>query len=149
RVLRHGIAIASALADVHGRGVVHKDIKPKNILVDRASGAVELCDFGIATLLPVEHREALPPTLIEGTLAYMSPEQTGRMNRGLDHRSDLYSLGITLYRMLSGRLPFHGRDPLEWCHCHLAQQPRPPVAPHGEVPPVLSRIVLKLMAKEP
>ncbi len=146
RVLELGISLASTLAALHRRGVIHKDIKPSNTIVT-PSGETCLIDFGIATLQLVEHVDEAPAPLIEGTLAYMSPEQTGRMNRTVDYRTDLYSLGVTLYELLAGSRPFHGRDALEWFHAHMAQAPRPLQAQVPGLPPVLSAIVLKLLAK--
>ncbi len=146
RVLELGISLASTLAALHRRGVIHKDIKPSNIIVT-PSGEACLIDFGIATLQLVEHVDAAPASFVEGTLAYMSPEQTGRMNRSVDYRTDLYSLGVTLYELLAGSRPFHGRDALEWFHAHMAQAPRPLQARVPSLPPVLSAIVLKLLAK--
>src|SRR3984957_2699688 len=115
--LRVAIQIAAALRQMHDRGLIHKDIKPANILVDAASGGVWLTGFGIASRLPREHQAPAPPEVIAGTLAYMAPEQTGRMNRSVDSRSDLYSLGVTFYEMLTGQLPFTAADPMEWVHC--------------------------------
>src|SRR6202171_2983744 len=124
--LRIAIPLAAALRRVHERGLIHKDIKPANILVDPASGGVWLTGFGIASRLPREHQALTPPEVIAGTLAYMAPEQTGRMNRSVDSRSDLYALGVTFYEMLTGQLPFTAADPMEWVHCHIARQPVPP-----------------------
>ncbi|MEP0912359.1 trifunctional serine/threonine-protein kinase/ATP-binding protein/sensor histidine kinase [Leptolyngbya sp. GB1-A1] len=130
--------------------VIHKDIKPANILIHPVSKQVKLIDFSIASLLPRESQEIQNPNMLEGTLAYLSPEQTGRMNRGIDYRSDLYSLGVTFYELLTGQLPFVSADLMELVHCHLAKQPIPP---HQlgkgaeEIPEVLSQIVIKLMAK--
>ena len=104
--LRIGISLAAALASIHRCGIIHKDVKPHNVLVQTSGEDVKITDFGIATRLSQESPRALSPEVIEGTLAYMSPEQTGRMNRPLDHRTDLYSLGVTLYEMLTGALPF-------------------------------------------
>src|SRR5882724_7332274 len=143
--LRLAIAVAAALAQVHRRGLVHKDIKPANILVDRATGAVKLTGFGIASRLPRERQAPAPPESIAGTLAYMAPEQTGRMNRSIDARSDLYALGVTLYQMLTGSLPFTAADPIEWVHCHIARKPAPPAARLPNVPAALSAIVIKLL----
>ncbi|HEX8539241.1 MAG TPA: protein kinase, partial [Cystobacter sp.] len=146
RFLPLALALCTTLAEVHRRGVIHKDIKPANILLS-PDGQPWLIDFGIATLQRTEHVEASLPHLVEGSLAYMSPEQTGRMNRTLDYRSDFYSLGVTFYELLTGRLPFQGRDMLEWFHAHLAQAPVPP---HQQVPtvaPILSALVLKLLSK--
>jgi PAS domain S-box-containing protein len=132
---------------VHERGLIHRDIKPANILVDPASGGVWLTGFGIASRLPREHQAPAPPEVIAGTLAYMAPEQTGRMNRSVDSRSDLYALGVTFYEMLTGQLPFTAADPMEWVHCHIARQPMPPNERVGGVPATLSAIVMKLLAK--
>src|ERR1700722_6226273 len=112
--LRLAIGIATAVGQVHQRGLIHKDIKPANILVNAVTGAVWLTGFGIASRLPRERQTLAPPEVIAGTLAYMAPEQTGRMNRSIDSRSDLYALGVTLYEMLTGRLPFTASDPMEW-----------------------------------
>src|SRR5216683_1954322 len=117
--LHLAIALAAALTQVHRTGLVHKDIKPANILVNRTTGEVRLTGFGIASRLPRERQAPAPPESIAGTLAYMAPEQTGRMNRSIDSRSDLYSLGVTFYQMLTGSLPFTAADPMEWVHCHI------------------------------
>jgi serine/threonine protein kinase len=124
--LRLAIGIAGALGKAHQRGLVHKDIKPAHILVNCADGQVRLTGFGIASRLPRERQTPAPPESIVGTLAYMAPEQTGRMNRSIDSRSDLYSLGVTFYQMITGALPFTASDPMEWVHCHIARQPPPP-----------------------
>jgi predicted ATPase/signal transduction histidine kinase/tRNA A-37 threonylcarbamoyl transferase component Bud32 len=147
RFLPLAIRIAGAVADVHRQGVVHKDLKPENILVNPVTGEVRLTDFGLASRLPREQQAAWPPHLIEGSLPYMSPEQTGRMNLAVDDRSDLYSLGVTFYQMLTGKLPFEAHDPLEWVHAHVARSPTSPSALVPQVPETLSRIVLKLLAK--
>src|SRR5712672_3679162 len=147
--LRIAIPLAGALRRVHERGLVHKDIKPANILVDAASGGVWLTGFGIASRLPREHQAPAPPEVITGTLAYMAPEQTGRMNRSVDSRSDLYALGATFYEMLTGQLPFTAADPMEWVHCHIARRPVPPNEQVARVPGPLSAIVMKLLAKTP
>src|SRR3982074_1221661 len=114
RFLRFAVGLAAALGKLHQQGLIHKDIKPANILVDSASGAVWLTGFGIASRLPRERQSAEPPEMIAGTLAYMAPEQTGRMNRSIDSRSDLYSCGVTLYEMLTGVLPFSAAAPMGW-----------------------------------
>jgi PAS domain S-box-containing protein len=145
RVLCVAIGLASALGQVHRHGLIHKDIKPGNVLVNEV-GDVWLIGFGIASQLPRERQSPAPPEIIAGTLAYMAPEQTGRMNRSIDPRSDLYSLGITLYEMLTSTLPFAAADPLEWVHCHIARQPVPP-ADSAAVPEPLSAMVMKLLAK--
>ncbi|MCU1339069.1 MAG: hypothetical protein JWO19_4650, partial [Bryobacterales bacterium] len=145
RFLRIAIGLATALGQVHRHGLIHKDIKPANVLVDDA-GNVWLTGFGIASQLPHESQAPAPPEIIAGTLAYMAPEQTGRMNRSIDARSDLYSLGVTLYQMLTGALPFAAADPLEWVHCHIARQAVPP-GDRAAVPEPLSAITMKLLAK--
>jgi predicted ATPase/signal transduction histidine kinase len=145
--LRIAIPLATAVGQVHARGLIHKDIKPANILVDTASGGVWLTGFGIASHLPREHQTPAPPEVIAGSLAYMAPEQTGRMNRSVDSRSDLYALGVTFYEMLTGALPFTARDSMELVHCHIARQPVPPSERVPAVPDQLSAIVLKLLAK--
>src|ERR1700737_4568138 len=145
--LHIAIPLATALRCLHERGLIHKDIKPANVLVDIASGGVWLTGFGIASRLPREHQNREPAEVIAGTLPYMAPEQTGRMNRSIDSRSDLYSLGITFYEMLTGTLPFSAADPLEWVHCHIARQPPPPDERVATVPAGLSAIVMKLLAK--
>ena len=147
RFLRLAIGVATALGGVHHQGLVHKDIKPANILIDCADGRTRLTGFGIASRLPRERQAPEPPEVVAGTLAYMAPEQTGRMNRSIDSRSDLYALGVTFYRMLTGRLPFSAADPMEWVHCHIARKPVSPAERLPSVPPVLSEIVMKLLAK--
>ncbi len=145
RFLKLAISLAATLTEVHRRNVIHKDIKPSNIILE-PSGEARLIDFGAATLQKIEHVEGAPRH-IEGTLAYISPEQTGRMNRSVDYRTDFYSLGVTFYELLTGRRPFHGRDALEWFHAHMAQTPKPPRELNPQLPPVLSAIVMKLLAK--
>jgi PAS domain S-box-containing protein len=147
RFLRLAVGLAAALGQLHQRGLIHKDIKPANALVDATTGRVWLTGFGIASRLPRERQSPEPPELIAGTLAYMAPEQTGRMNRSIDSRSDLYSLGVTLYEMLTGALPFTASDPMEWVHCHIARQPVPPAERLKGLPGSLSAIISKLLAK--
>ncbi len=142
--LRLAVSIAVALGKLHQRGIVHKDIKPSHILVNCADGQARLTGFGLASRLL---RERQAPETLAGTLAYMAPEQTGRMNRSIDSRSDLYSLGITLYQMLTGSLPFTASDPIEWVHCHIAKKPLAPSVQVETIPEMLSRIVMKLLAK--
>jgi predicted ATPase/signal transduction histidine kinase/GAF domain-containing protein len=145
RVLRIAIGLSAALDQTHQQRLIHKDVKPANALVDDA-GHVWLTGFGIASRLSRERQAPAVPEMIAGTLAYMSPEQTGRMNRSMDARSDLYSLGVTLYEMLTGALPFAAADPLEWVHCHIALRPASP-ADRGSVPEALSAITMRLLAK--
>ncbi|MBW4465015.1 MAG: AAA family ATPase [Pegethrix bostrychoides GSE-TBD4-15B] len=145
------LEIASQIADIlHALSqhrVVHKDIKPANILIQPESRQVKLIDFSIASLLPKESQEIQSPNILEGTLAYLSPEQTGRMNRGIDYRTDFYALGVTLYQLLSGRLPFVSDDPMELVHCHIAKLPVPLDVVNPAVPATVAEIIAKLMAK--
>ena len=145
--LRFAVGLAAALGQLHKRGLIHKDVKPANVLVNSATGQVWLMGFGIASRLPRERQSPEPPEFIAGTLAYMAPEQTGRMNRSIDSRSDLYALGVTLYEMLTGSLPFTASDPMEWVHCHIARQPVPPGERLKDVPGPVSAIIMKLLAK--
>src|SRR5467141_1950555 len=138
--LRIAIPLAVALRRVHEREIIHKDIKPANVLVDMASGRAWLTGFGIASRLAREHRVPEPPEVIAGTLAYMAPEQTGRMNRSVDSRTDLYALGVTFSEMLTGALPFTPSDPMGWVHCHIARQPVPPDERVAAIPEPLSSI---------
>ncbi len=145
--LRLATRVAAALGHVHSRGLVHKDIKPANILVNAAGDRAWLMGLGMASRLPRERQWAQPSEYLVGTLAYMAPEQTGRMNRSIDSRSDLYGLGITFYEMLTGTLPFTASDPMELVHCHIARQPTPPCENVSGVPRPISAIVMKLLAK--
>jgi PAS domain S-box-containing protein len=142
--LRLAVSIAMALGKLHQCGLIHKDVKPSHILVNCSDGQARLTGFGLASQLP---RERQAPETIAGTLAYMAPEQTGRMNRSIDSRSDLYSLGVVLYQMLTSALPFSAVDPMEWVHCHIARKPVPPSERLTSVPAPLSHIVMKLLAK--
>jgi predicted ATPase/signal transduction histidine kinase len=141
------IQIANSLDGLYRHHVIHKDLKPANILINPSSKQVKLIDFSIASLLPRETQEIQNPNVLEGTLPYISPEQTGRMNRGIDYRTDFYSLGVTFYELLTGKLPFQTDDPIDLVHCHLAKQPLPASIVNQSVPLVLSEIVSKLMAK--
>ncbi|MEG5140403.1 AAA family ATPase, partial [Microcoleus sp. A6-D4] len=127
--------------------IIHKDIKPANILINPETKQVKLIDFSIASLLPRETQTLVNPNVLEGTLAYISPEQTGRMNRGIDYRTDFYSLGVTFYELLTGVLPFPSNEPMELVHCHLAKAAPLVHEINPEIPPVFSEIVSKLMAK--
>jgi len=146
------IQIAGALGEIHAANIIHKDINPSNIVYNPQIGQVKIIDFGISTKFTRENPTIKNPHLIEGTLAYMSPEQTGRMNRVLDRRTDFYSLGATFYRLLTRKLPFETEDPLELVHCHIAKQPNQVKSPKSqvkteEIPQGISDIVMKLMAK--
>jgi PAS domain S-box-containing protein len=145
--LRLAISLFNAIGHLHRRGIVHKDIKPANLLANSETGQVWLMGFGIASRLPRERKAPEPPEFLEGTLAYMAPEQTGRMNRSIDSRSDFYSIGVTLYQMLTGSLPFTASDPMEWVHCHIARKPAPPSERWEIVPVTVSAITMKLLAK--
>lgn len=145
--LELAIQTVTALGHIYQQGIIHKDINPSNIVWNPGTNRLKIIDFGIATRFSRESPLIKPPQIIEGTIAYISPEQTGRMNRQLDYRTDFYSLGVTLYELLTGRLPFDKRDALELVHCHLAAQPRPPIELRTDTPPVLSQIIMKLLAK--
>jgi PAS domain S-box-containing protein len=145
--LRIAIGLATALGQLHQRELIHKDVKPSNILADSATGQVWLMGFAIASRLPRERQSPEPPEFIAGSLPYMAPEQTGRMNRSTDSRSDLYAFGVTLYQMLTGSLPFSASDPMEWVHCHIARQPVPPRERVRGVARSVSAIIMKLLAK--
>jgi serine/threonine protein kinase len=145
--LRIAIALSAALARLHGKGLIHKNIKPANVFADPSSCRAWLTGFGIASRLPRERQAPEPPELIAGTLAYMAPEQTGRVNRSIDSRADLYSLGVTFYEMLTAELPFSASDPMEWVHCHIARQPVPPRERLKAIPASISAITMKLLSK--
>ncbi|PRP90391.1 protein kinase domain-containing protein [Enhygromyxa salina] len=149
RLLEIAVQLARGLSAIHARGVIHKDVKPHNILIDADGEHLKFIDFGVSARLDDGEQLTISPSRLEGTLAYISPEQTGRMNRALDHRADLYSLGVTLYELLCGQVPFAAADALELVHCHLAKLPDPPTDLRPETPEQLSRIILKLLAKAP
>jgi len=141
------IPLVGVLDELHRQNVIHKDLQPENIFVDRDSKKVFLTDFSFATLLPTEDLRIQPPGSMDGTLSYMSPEQTGRMNRSLDYRTDFYSIGTLLFRAATGRLPFSTTDPLELVHNLLAKKPPTPSELNSDIPKVLSDIILRLLAK--
>jgi PAS domain S-box-containing protein len=145
--LNIAIQIVQTLEGLTRNRIIHKDIKPDNILIHPEKSQIKLIDFSIASLLPRENQEIQNPNVLEGTLAYMSPEQTGRMNRGLDYRTDFYSLGVTFYELLTGQLPFQCTDPIELVHCHIARMPTPPIELIPAIPQMVNDIVIKLMAK--
>ncbi|MBF2016275.1 MAG: AAA family ATPase [Rivularia sp. T60_A2020_040] len=142
--LQIAISLCDILQILYQQRIIHKDIKPANILINPQTKEVKIIDFSIASLLPRETQEIKNPNILEGTLAYISPEQTGRMNRGIDYRSDFYSLGVTFYELLTGKLPFKSDDPMELVHCHIAKTP---LSINKELPQVLDNIIHKLMAK--
>lgn len=141
------LQLVDILQDLYQHRVIHKDIKPANILIHPESKQIRLIDFSIASLLPKEMEEVKHPNVLEGTLAYLAPEQTGRMNRGVDYRTDFYALGVTFFELLTRQLPFQTNDPMELVHCHLAKSPPSVSRLQPEVPAVIGRIIAKLMAK--
>ncbi|MCA9701008.1 MAG: serine/threonine-protein kinase PknK, partial [Myxococcales bacterium] len=143
------VQIAEILARVHEKGVLHRDLKPTNILIDPDDGRVTLADFGISVLLDSERGRIHEPAMVAGTLPYMAPEQTGRSGREVDFRSDLYSLGVCFYELLTGRRPFEAESPLELIHAHFARRPVPPQRLRPELPSALSALVMKLLEKAP
>ncbi|MFK7952580.1 MAG: AAA family ATPase [Ekhidna sp.] len=145
--LKYAIEISNILSQVHAAKIIHKDINSHNLLIEEKSEKVHLLDFGISTKLNLKGQNLKNPEMLEGSLLYISPEQTGRMNRVVDHRTDLYSLGITFYEMLTGKLPFQSTDAMEMVHAHIASQP-PSISSHREgIPKMLQRVIDKLMAK--
>jgi len=147
RFLELAIRISEILGGIHRHNVSHRDIKPLNILMNRDEDIVKITDFGIAAEFTRENAEVSDPTVVEGTLAYISPEQTGRMNCAVDYRTDLYSLGVTFYEMLTGDVPFVGQDAMEIIHAHIAKVPVRPEMLRPDIPGILSDIVMKLMSK--
>jgi serine/threonine protein kinase len=145
RFLRVGLGLTASLQKAHAQGLVHRDLKPSNVLVD-ASGRAWLTGFGLASDETQEQRSTAFQ-ISNATPAYIAPEQTGRMSKSLDARSDLYSLGVVLYEMLTGDLPFEASDTIEWLHSHVARQPIPPSRRAGDIPAPLEAIVLRLLAK--
>ncbi len=145
--LRLAIALADILGSIHAANIIHKDINPGNIVLNLETGVVKIIDFGIATQFNRTNPTFKSHYVLEGTLAYLSPEQTGRMNRVLDYRTDFYSLGVTFYQLLTGQLPFATTDILELVHCHIAKQPVPPHELNATIPKPVSDVVMKLMAK--
>ncbi|MGD9100661.1 MAG: AAA family ATPase, partial [Anaerolineae bacterium] len=141
------IKIADGLDQIHQKHIIHKDVNPTNIIFNPTTGQVKIIDFGISTVLSRKSLTFRNPNVLEGTLAYVSPEQTGRMNRAIDYRTDFYSLGVTFYELLTGHLPYETQDALELVHAHMARNPAPPYAIRAGVPRGVSDIILKLMAK--
>lgn len=149
RFLGLAVELTAAVLELHRQGIVHRDLRPGNVLLDPRSGALKLIGLGMASRRSDVPVTAVRRPVVEGSPAYMSPEQTGYTNRRVDSRSDLYSLGIMLYELLTGQLPFQAGDPLEWAHCHIARQPRPPGQIVPTIPEGLAEVVLKLLAKQP
>ncbi len=141
------IQTADNLGNIHAANIIHKDINPSNIIWEPITKQVKIIDFGIASRLPRENPILKNPEQLEGTLAYLSPEQTGRINRSIDYRTDLYSLGATFYEILTGQLPFTAKDTMELVHCHIAKNPTPVYKINANVPQIISDIVMKLLAK--
>jgi len=146
--LDFAVKMARIIGEIHRCGVIHKDINPRNFLLNAGTGEINVIDFGLASFLQRQEQEAINPGLLEGSLPYMSPEQTGRMNRGIDYRTDYYSLGITFYEMLTAAHPFKADDPIGWVHCHIAKTPPPIRLQRPDVPPVIEKIIFKLMSKK-
>ena len=144
-----GIKTIESLAEIHAANIIHKDINSSNIVYNLETKELKIIDFGVSSRLSQEFLPVYPPSQLEGTLAYIAPEQTGRMNRGIDYRSDFYSLGVTFYELLTNKLPFETTDPMELVHCHIAQQPFPVHKIIPEIPLSVSNIVSKLLAKNP
>src|SRR6201987_5378488 len=145
--LRVAIGLSTAIGHLHQRGIIHKDIKPANVLVIPVPFHCWQTGLLVASQLRRERQAPEPPEFIAGTLPYMAPEQTGRMNHSIDSRSDLYALGVTLYEMLTGTLPFTASDPMELLHAHIARQPTSPCERLRSVPCAVSAIIMKLLAK--
>ncbi|MDM8540104.1 serine/threonine-protein kinase PknK [Desulfococcaceae bacterium HSG9] len=145
--LEIGIRIAAVLGEIHKADIIHKDINPSNIVMNPETGEIKIIDFGISTTLSRENPAVKNPNVLEGTLAYISPEQTGRMNRSLDYRTDLYSLGATFYELLTGSPPFVTDDAMKLVHSHIAKIPASPCEKDRKIPESLSAIVMKLLAK--
>ncbi|UCF90470.1 MAG: AAA family ATPase, partial [Desulfobacterales bacterium] len=139
--------IVEAIGKIHAAGITHKDINPSNIVINPATGQLKIIDFGNATALSYQNPLIKPPRVLEGTLAYMSPEQTGRMNRTVDYRTDFYSLGITLYEMICHKRPFESTDSLQLVHSHIARMPRAPKEVNPRIPEAVSNVIMKLIAK--
>ncbi len=146
-ILQILIALTDGLGELHANNIIHKDIKPANIIINLDNKKVKITDFSISLRLSLESHEINNPNTIEGTLVYMSPEQTGRMNRNVDYRTDFYSLGVLCYEMLTGHPPFQSTDSMELVHCHIAKKPISINELNSDIPLMLSKITMKLLAK--
>ena len=147
KFLHIAIRLSETLGQLHENNIIHKDIKPQNIIIDTIAWIIKITDFSLSSRLAKDDPIISHPNFIEGTLAYMSPEQTGRMNRSIDYRTDFYSLGVTFYEMLTNQLPFQSDDPMELVHSHIAKQPIPPHQQISDIPQAVSEIVMKLLSK--
>lgn len=145
--LKIAISLAQTIGEIHSQNIIHKDIKPQNILILPSSLETKIIDFGISSKISLKFQNLGNPDILEGTLAYISPEQTGRMNRVVDYRTDFYSLGILFYEVITGKLPFNSDDSMELVHFHLAVQPPSPSQINSEIPEVISLIIMKLISK--
>ncbi len=141
------LQLVESLELVHQNNIIHCDINPSNILINRSDGRIKLIDFGISTWFSRMDTAYQHPNTMEGTLGYISPEQTGRMNRSIDFRSDFYSLGVTFYELVTGVIPFQNKDNLELIYSHIARDPAPPKVLNPDLPDMVSDIILKLMAR--
>jgi len=146
--LEIAVDLARILGKIHQRDVIHLDLNSKNILIGNKQGTVHIIDFGAASRIDRSGYQKVRPDQILGTLPYLSPEQTGRINRAVDERSDLYSLGVVLYELMTRQLPFDSKDPMEIVHCHIARIPDSPSNVSSEIPEVISTIILKLLKKD-
>lgn len=145
--LQLSIEISKSLGEIHQKNIIHKDINPQNILINKRTKKIKIIDFGISTELSREKQDVNVANQLEGSLAYISPEQTGRMNRELDYRTDYYSLGVTFFEMLTGSRPFEADDTIGWLHCHIAKTPPPCTIANPSTPEVVSDIIMKLLSK--
>ncbi len=145
--LKIAILIVRAVRDIHSYSIIHKDINPFNIIYNPANNNLKIIDFGISTEFSREDQTMINPEVLEGTLKYIAPEQTGRMNRSIDYRSDFYSLGVTLYHLVTGKLPFPFDDSLELVHAHIAVLPKNPGIIRSDIPEEISKIIMHLLEK--
>ncbi|MCP3876733.1 MAG: serine/threonine protein kinase, partial [Desulfobacteraceae bacterium] len=147
-LLTIAIHLTDVLGQIHGQNIIHKNINPSNIIIDPTSYLLKMIDFGFSTQFSKQQIADRNPDTIEGSLAYISPEQTGRTNYDLDYRTDFYSLGATFYELFTGVVPFETTDGMELIHCHIAKKPKFPAQINPELPPAVSNIILKLLEKQ-